>query len=207
VAYFLDWLVSAAALGLLTATAALVLLIASDLDRHDPPDWALAAAAVVLLAWIPSWYIYTSLSWALSGHTIGMRWARIRVTDACHAHLRLRRAALRSALLAAFSAPLLASPLLLVAGARYRLLESAPLVAVAVLLEAVSAAACLPPFLGFQRGAWHDLISGSQVDADSPGPASPSWTGSNLAGPHGSPNGPSPALGRGGRDGAATRPH
>jgi uncharacterized RDD family membrane protein YckC len=159
-------MISAALLATLVGAATVLLLIATNLDRRDPPDWALYVTASILLSWMPVWYIYTCLSWTHTGRTIGMRWARIRIVDGRGSPLGLPRAALRASALALLSAPLLLSPLAVFWAARLRLGPGSWLAGVLLALGLLSAAACLPPFFGFHRGAWHDLLAGSRVVRD-----------------------------------------
>lgn len=162
-AYLLDWVVcvtTALALLLLSGT---LLLLASDLDRHDPPDWSLYVSVLVLSSWPPAWYLYTALSWALGGATLGMRCMGLNVVDRAGQLPGVARSALRAAVLALLSAPLLFSPLLVAAAVALRL-SGPPYVSVPVtLLVLGSAAACASGVWSSDGRAVHDRLSGTWV--------------------------------------------
>ena len=162
-AYILDWLVGLLLGWLLVVVAAGILLAASDLDRHDPPNSALYAAMIVLTAWLPVWLLYTAFAWSWRGATAGMAVLGIAVTDTSGALLGPIRAGWRALLLALFSLPLLLSPILV--GIAAALGSPGPVyiwlpVLVLILL---SAAACFSGFASAEGRAWHDRVSGTRV--------------------------------------------
>jgi uncharacterized RDD family membrane protein YckC len=162
-AYVLDWLVSLIAGWLLVLAAAGILLAATGLDRHDPPNPALAAALIIVTAWLPGWLLYTAFAWSWRGATLGMAVAGIAVVSRAGGLASPWRACWRALLLAILSLPLLLSPLL--AGAALALGSAGPLYLwlPVVALVALSAAACLSAFTTADQRAWHDRASGTRV--------------------------------------------
>jgi len=167
-AYVLDWVVSLIAGWLLVIAAAAVLLVATDLDRHDPSDSALYAALALLSLWPPLWFIYTSLAWARWGATLGMLVLGLAVVARDGALPSISRAVLRTLLLTVLSLPLLVRPALLAAATAFR--ATGPIV-VAVPVASIillSVAACGSAFLTSGGRAWHDRLSGTLVTRISP---------------------------------------
>ena len=79
-AYLIDWFISVLAGTALLSIVAVVLLVTSDLNRRDAPDWSIDAALALMSLWLPCWFLYASLAWGLRCKTIGMSLAGIRVT-------------------------------------------------------------------------------------------------------------------------------
>lgn len=113
-AYILDWLASIALGCLLILAAASVLLLASNLDRREISSRAVYGALVILTVWPPLWVTYTAVSWSWCGATLGMSEFHIAVIDHTGSSPSLLRAIWRTLVLAFFSAPLLAGPLLVI---------------------------------------------------------------------------------------------
>lgn len=147
----------------LVIAAAVLLLVASDVDRHDPPDWSLYLALFLLLAWLPAWYVYTALCWAFWGATAGMRCLAICVVDRDGSLPGVARSALRATALVLFTAPAVLGPIL--AAAAVSLRTAGPwYVALPILLTVcASAAACASPLFARDGRAWHDRLSGTYV--------------------------------------------
>lgn len=162
-AYLLDWLAGLVGGWLLVLFAGVILLLASDLDRRDPPAAALYAALIVLSAWLPLWLIASALAWSCWGATPGMLALGIAVVKQDGTAPGVFRAAWRALALLLFSLPLLISPLLLAAAASYG--GTGPPVAAAplALLVILSAAACGTAFVSANGRAWHDRVSGTRI--------------------------------------------
>jgi uncharacterized RDD family membrane protein YckC len=148
---------------LLTGVVVGLLLITSNLDRQDPPDWALYLSLLTFIAWLPLWFVATSLLWFLRGASIGMLCMGLCVVGANGALPGLTRSAARAAMLAVLTAPALATPLVAAAALTVKIDGPVYLTAPAVTLLGLSVAACASVVFRRDRRAWHDLICGTQV--------------------------------------------
>ncbi|MFN8556252.1 MAG: RDD family protein [Dehalococcoidia bacterium] len=166
-AYVLDWLVGFIVTCALLAAAGLVLLLASDMGRQDPPDRALYAALGVAGLTLPLWLALTLVGWTWRGQSIGMTAIGLRVVDWYGDPPSLPRALLRLIIYTLENAPLAAiGP---IAGAALALRAQANLtqalagLGVALLAPLVSLAIALVDRYG---RAPHDLIAGTLVIAE-----------------------------------------
>ena len=162
-AYLIDWFISVLAGTALLSIVAVVLLVTSDLNRRDAPDWSIDAALALMSLWLPCWFLYASLAWGLRCKTIGMSLAGIRVTTWAGLKPGVWRAFCRALLMALFSAPILLAPLAVALA--FSLGTTGPIALVLPLALAilVSAAALLSPAFSLDGRAWHDRISGTCV--------------------------------------------
>jgi len=159
----LDWL-AALSLGFLLVGAVIaLLLITSNLDRRDPPDWSLYLSLGTLLAWVPIWYAATCLCWFLRGATIGMLSTGLCVVSLDGNLPGIRRSALRALALAALTGPAATAPLLASAALSLGTVGPIFIAGPLICLVLLSMAACGSVGLRPDRRGWHDLISGTQL--------------------------------------------
>jgi uncharacterized RDD family membrane protein YckC len=162
-AYILDWLVSLSGGLVLVGGTAAILLLTSDLDRHDPPDWSLYLSLVILLSWIPIWFLATTLLWFLWGASIGMLCTGICVIRPSGELPGLRQSAGRALLLALMSGPALAAPLLGATALAIKIDRPGYLELLALTLISISLVSCASVTFRRDGRGWHDLISGTAV--------------------------------------------
>lgn len=166
-AYLLDWLVAFILVCVFVSAAGLLLLVASDMGRSDPPDRALYAALLVAALVVPVWALVTLLGWSWHGQSVGKLAMNLRVVKRGGTAPGLGRALVRLAVYAAENLMLLLAPLGWVAawwlrsrGLPLPLLLAPP---AALILPLVSLALLLTDR---EHRALHDRLAGTWVVAE-----------------------------------------
>jgi uncharacterized RDD family membrane protein YckC len=167
VAYVLDWLVAFILVCLFTATAGLILLVASEMGRRDPSDTTIYVALAIVLAVVPVGALLTVAGWAWRGVSVGKLAMNLRVVDRRGAPPGVLRALLRFVVYLLEGLP----PALLVPAAVLAVVLHAR--AVVVPLIVAGAVALAPPVLSAvlvlldpAHRALHDRVAGTTVVAD-----------------------------------------
>ncbi len=166
-AYLLDWLVTFILVCVFISAAGLLLLVASDMGRTDPPDRALYAALLVATMVVPVWTLVTVVGWSRYGQSVGKHAMNLRVVSRSGGTPGLGRTLVR---LVVYTAENLALLLAVLGGTAVWWLRShdlppplllAPLAALA--LPVVSVALLLRDR---ERRALHDRLAGTWVIAE-----------------------------------------
>lgn len=166
-AYLLDWLVTFILACVFVSAAGLLLLVASDMGRTDPPDRVLYAALLVAAMVVPVWVLVTLLGWSWHGQSVGKLAMNLRIVDRGGAAPGLGRALVRLAVYTVENLLLLLAPL---GGAAAWWLRSRGLPPPLLLAPP---AALLVPFVSValllvdrEHRALHDRLAGTWVVAD-----------------------------------------
>lgn len=166
-AYLLDWLVTFILTCVFISAAGLLLLVASDMGRTDPPDRALYTALLVAGMVVPVWTLVTLAGWSWHGQSVGKLAMNLRVVSRGGTTPGLGRAVVRLVVYTAEHLALVLAPL---SGAAAWWLRSRevplPLLfapAAALVLPVVSVALLLTDQ---QRRALHDRLAGTWVIAE-----------------------------------------
>lgn len=166
-AYLIDWLVTFILGCVFISAAGLLLLVASDMGRTDPPDRVLYAALLVAAMVVPVWTVVTLVGWSWQGQSVGKLAMNLRVVNRSGAAPGLGRALVRLLVYVVEHVALLAGPL---AGAASWWLGSRELPA---LVLVAPAATLVVPVVSLilllkdrERRALHDRVAGTWVIAE-----------------------------------------
>lgn len=166
-AYLIDWLVTFILGCVFISAAGLLLLVASDMGRTDPPDRVLYAALLVAAMVVPVWTVVTLVGWSWQGQSVGKLAMNLRIVNRSGATPGLGRALVRLLVYVVEHVALLAGPL---AGAASWWLGSRELPA---LVLVAPAATLVVPVVSLilllkdrERRALHDRVAGTWVIAE-----------------------------------------
>lgn len=166
IAFLLDWLVTFILVCLFTASAGLVLLIASDMGREDPPDRALYAALLIASLVVPVWAVLTLTGWVWHGRSAGKLAMNLQVVDSSGRPPGIPRAAARLVVYMLENAPIaMVAPVVLgmtLLRAHAVVPQALAALAAALVLPVISAALALRDP---RHRTLHDLAAGTLVVA------------------------------------------
>ncbi|MGI8552773.1 MAG: RDD family protein [Dehalococcoidia bacterium] len=162
-ALLLDWIVGALAGLILLVFATTILLIASDLNRHELPAGPVFVAVIVISTWVPVWFLYRAIAVSCSGATLGLAALELAVVDSTGRPPGPWRSAFRVFLLDLFSLPLLLSPFLVI-GAKSFDSFGPPYASIPLLsIVSLSTIACASALIRNGADTWHDRLTGTRV--------------------------------------------